>query len=199
MRPCHIDPMINNVMKIGVAAVALAASALLTPTATAQNGVRFDRSVSSDQLRGGPSNIRDGNDFQGRRDIRNNHNDRSNRRGSQFNAYGQTQREVKYLADEALYACACQLELDGHKYGFDDAGFRGTPYIEQVGKSRFIVKGTAKLYDGYSYTAQNYECGVRSGHIRNASRLTPANYASYRNRRRGNSIGGFGFSFRNAW
>jgi len=195
-------PMINRIMKIGVAAVALAASALLAPTATAQNGFRSDRSVSAEQLRGGPSILRDRSDFRrnrgnrrDRRDRRNRGFDRIDHHSPRLNAYGQTIRQAKILADEAAYACVCQLELDGHKYGFEDAEFRGTPYIEQVGPRAFIVKGTAKLYDGYNYTRQHYECGVRRGQIRRATNLTPANYASYRSRRRGNSFGGFSFSF----
>ncbi len=119
--------------------------------------------------------------------------------GPKLNGFGQTFEEAKYLADEASYACACQLELDGHKYGFKDAGFQGTPYIDQIGKNRFIIKGTAKLFDGYNYTSQHYECSVRRGNIRGATRLSPANYASLRSRRRVRSFGSFGFSFGSRW
>ena len=200
-------------MKTGVAAAALAASALLAPTATAQIGDSIERAVAADQLRGGPSESRNRNDFRDRSDRRDraNRRDRQDRRdqrrdrrdrafhGPQLNAFGQTYREARNLADEAAYACACQLELDGHRYGYQDAGFRGTPYIEQVGKRRFIIKGTVKLYDGYNYSAQHYECNVRRGDIRGATRLSPAQYASRRNRRRGRSLGGFSFSFGNGW
>ena len=190
-------------MTTGVAAAALAASALLAPTATAQIGQSIERAVAADQLRGGPSILRDRGDFERRRD-RGDRRDRRDRRdrghhGPQLNAFGQTYEEARYLADEAAYACACQLELDGQRYGYQDAGFRGTPYIEQVGKRRFIIKGTAKLDDGYNYTAQHYECNVRRGTIRGATRLSPAQYASRRNWRRGRSFGGFSFSFGNGW
>lgn len=193
--------MINRIMKTGVAAAALAASALLAPTATAQTGQQLDRSVSADQLRGGPSILRDRGDrnqFRGDRRDRRDRRDRGHH-GPQLNAFGQTHQEAKYLADEAAYACACQLEIDAQKYGFEDAGFRDTPYIEQVGKRRFIVKGNAKLYDGYNYTAQHYECSTRRGTISGATRLTPANYASFRDRRRRRSFSSFGFSFGSSW
>ena len=193
--------MINRIMRTGVAAAALAASALLAPMAMAQTGQRLDRSVSADQLRGGPSIRRDRGDrtqFRGDRRDRRDRRDRGHH-GPKLNAFGQTYQEAKYLADEAAYACTCQLEIDGSRYGFEGAGFRGTPYIEQVGKRRFIVKGNAKLYDGYNYSAQHYECSVRHGTIRGAKRLTPANYASFRDRRSRRSFGGFGFSFGSGW
>ena len=169
-------------MKTGVAAVALAASALLAPTATAQNGARFDRGVSANQLSGGAVTFRD-------RNVR---RTTTRRHSPRLNAFGQTLREYNFLAEEAAYACTRQLELDGHKYGFEDAGFRSTPHIEQVGKRRFVIKGTAKLFDGYNYSAQHYECGVQAGSIRRATNLTPARFAS---RRRGNGIVRLGFSF----
>ena len=174
--------MINRIMKIGVAAVALAASALLAPTATAQNGARFDRGVSANQLSGGAVTFRD-------RNVR---RTTTRRHSPRLNAFGQTLREYNFLAEEAAYACTRQLKLDGHKYGFEDAGFRSTPHIEQVGKRRFVIKGTAKLFDGYNYSAQHYECGVQAGSIRRATNLTPARFAS---RRRGNGIVRLGFSF----
>jgi hypothetical protein len=118
-----------------------------------------------------------------------------------LNAYGQTRQEVKYLADKAIYACACQLEIDGYKYGFKDATFRSTPYYEQVGPNKFIVKGTAKLYDGYDYSRQGYDCVVKRGSIRRASNLYPVSYRGkgYNNRRNGFGVSGISFSFGNIW
>ena len=179
-------------MKTGVAAVALAASALLAPTATAQNGGRLDRGVSADQLRGGQAVVNNRSGFQNQRTRR---NVTRNRRAPVLNIYGQTLREANILSSNAAHTCASQLELDGHRYGFVDAGFKVTPYVEQTGKNRFIVKGTAKLFDGYRYSIQHYECGIRRGSIRGASSLTPANFARNRVRQRRASFGSFGFSF----
>ena len=180
--------MINRIMKTGVVAVALAASALLATPASAQQGVRGDRAVSDLQLRGGPD-----------RAFRGNRIDHNRGHGKVFlNEYGQTKQEVRYLADKAIYACACQLEIDAYKYGFKEATFRGTPHFEQIGKNRFVVKGSAKLYDGYDVSRQSYDCVVRRGDVRQASGLHPVAY-------RGKGFGkrpGFGrisVSFGNFW
>ena len=158
----HGGHMINRIMKTGVVAVALAASTLLAAPAIAQDGVRSNRAVSQAQLRGGP-NERLQRDRGGRADLRQ----------VRFNDYGQTLREVKHLADKAIYACTCQLEIDARKYGYKDATFRNTPYYEQIGPNRFVVKGTAKLFDGYDYSRQSYDCVVKRGDIKRASDLYP--------------------------
>ena len=189
-------------MKTGVAAVALAASALLaTAPAHAQSGDRFRQDRSTSDLRGGPAQgFRDfgRND---RRDVRVNHAGRGHGKVP-LNRFGQTPKEAKYLAAEAIEACVCQLEIDAYKYGFKDAGFHGTPYLEQISRNRFIVKGSAKLYDGYDYSKQSYECVVRKGKIKDASRLYPAAVRKSHDRGRGGRFGqafGVSFSFGQAW
>ena len=220
-------------MKTGVAAVALAASALLANTpAMAQEGPQFDRAVPGLQGRTGSDLTLRGGEFELNRQNRNNfRGDRSRRdrsrsdrrrrgdRGRQnwdnshnaghkkvyLNDYGQTAQQVKYLADKAIYACACQLEIDAHKYGYKDGSFRATPYYEQIGPNKFIVKGTAKLYDGYDYSRQSYDCQVKHGKIKRAANLYPVSYngngGHSRRSRRNNGFGftGFSFSFGNQW
>lgn len=187
--------MINRIMKTGVAAVALAASALLaTSPAYAQSGDRFRQDRSFNDLRGGPD--------AGFRDFRSDHNVRG-RGKARLNKFGQTPKEVKYLTAQALEACICQLEIDAYKYGFEDAGFHSTPYLEQVGHNAFIVKGGAKLYDGYNVSKQSYECAVRRGKIVNASGLFPSrNAKGFRKGRSNRFRGGFSgisFSFGQRW
>ena len=207
----HRGSMINRIMKTGVVAVALAASALLTTPATAQQGARSDRANSGVQFDNRSDTVLRGGNFERARGNRNNVRSDNRRRNQgnhnvshkkvHLNAYGQTRQEVKYLADKAIYACACQLELDAYKYGFKDAAFRSTPYYEQIGPNQFIVKGTAKLYDGYDYSRQSYDCVVRRGDIRKASNLHPVAYRGKRhnNRRNGFGVTGISFSFGNAW
>lgn len=209
--------MINRIMKTGVAAVALAASALLAPSALAQDGFRGDRAVSNPDLRGGPNatfrNDRD-NRFDRRRGDRNNFSngrdtfrgDRGHRghnkgykRKVQLNKFGQTRQEVRYLASKAIEACACQLEIDAYKYGYKAASFRNTPYYEQVGPNRFVVKGTAKLFDGYDYNRQSYDCVVKRGNIKRVSNLYPVAYHGRGNKYRRNGYSGISFSFGNIW
>jgi len=208
--------MINRIMKTGVAAVALAASALLASPANAQ-GARADRSFAGQELRGGQDFNR--NDARNDRNhARNNRNNARNNRNQnnfvnrgnsfgrnnvrrprvQLNAYGQTAREVKFLADKAIYACSCQLEVDAHRYGFQDGGFNGTPYYEQVGPNRFVVKGTATLFDGYDYSRQSYDCVTKGGGVKKASNLHPVVYND-RGRNRRTGIGRVSFTFGNAW
>ena len=199
-------------MKTGVTAVALAASALLITTpANAQEGVRVDRSVPGLQLRSGAdvtlrggnaqtvSLVRNDSRRRGDRSRNDRRRDDRGRRNVRLNDYGQTRQEVQHLADRAIYACACQLEIDAHKYGFEDGAFRSTPHYEQVGPNKFVVKGTAKLFDGYDYSRQSYDCVVRRGSIRNASNLYPVKYRDRgqhnRRDRFNNSFGSNGFSF----
>ncbi len=183
--------MMKRIMKIGVTAVALAASALLATPATAQPGNRADLGVSAAELRGGAGDFRRGRGdrtvFRGRRQ-----NDKGRNIHHQvfLNEYGQTPKEVRYLIKDAIYACSCQLEIDARKYGYKDAGFRRTPHVEQIGPRRFIVKGRAKLFDGYDYSRQPYDCVVRKGKIRRASALYPVRQAKHFNPRRNR---GFGF------
>lgn len=196
-------------MKTGATAVALAASALLITPATAQERGRLDRSASTAELRGGAGEFRQTR--RGDRSERRADNFRSNRRGDRphnrrvrnqrFNQYGQTRREVRHLIDQAIYECSCQLEVDAHRYGYQDGGFRRTPHVEQVGKRRFIVSGRAKLFDGYDYSRQRYECVVRRGKIRRATNLHPVRDTGRHDRRNGfrNGYGGVTFSFGNSW
>jgi hypothetical protein len=196
----------------------LAASALLANLpANAQEGLRADRSVPGLQLRGGSDvSLRGGQGFRlngvrgrqnfrgerGRRGRANRNRRNGKRRNVNLNGYGQTRQEVKFLADKAIYACACQLEVDANKYGFKDGVFRSTPHYEQIGPNKFIVKGAAKLYDGYNYTGQAYDCEVKRGSIKHASNLYPANHRrqSRRNRRNNNfGFRGLTFSFGNQW
>lgn len=201
-------------MKIGVAAVALAASALLATTpANAQQGIRVDPSATGFQLQGRSDltlrganlvNVReDRNNFRGDRGRRGHHDNRYRRyHDVHRNGYGQTVQEVKYLADKAIYACACQLDIDARRYGFKDGNFHDTPYYEQVGPNKFVVKGGAKLFDGYDYSRQSYECVVKDGYIRNTSNLYPVRYRDngHHNRRdRYRGYGGVSFSFGNIW
>lgn len=187
-------------MKTGVTAVALAASALLATPANAQTGNRVDRSVSAAELRGGADitrrNFSNRDAFTTRR-----RGDRNNFRGSgnrghdnghqkanysvYLNEYGQSPDEVKYLVDEAIYACSCQLEIDAHKYGYKEGSFRRAPHVEQIGPKKFVVKGGAKLFDGYDYSRQSYDCLVRRGRITRATDIHPVSYTSHHSRRNG--------------
>lgn len=204
--------MINRVMKTGVTAVALAASALLATPANAQERSFNDRGVSAADLRGGDLTLRrdrgDRVQFRERRGGRDNfrgnrgrgHNDgfrRGRNHKVHLNEYGQTPREVQYLVKDAIYTCSCQLEIDAHKYGYKDAGFRRTPYVEQVGRNKFVVKGRAKLFDGYDYSRQSYDCLVRKGKIKRATDIYPVRYNNNHNRR--NGFGGVSFSFGSNW
>ena len=204
-------------MKTGVVAVALAASALLANTpAMAQQGPQFDRAVPGLQGRTGSDLTLRGGEFELNRQNRNNfRGDRSrqnwdNRHNAghkkvYLNDYGQTPKEVKHLADKAIYACACQLEIDARKYGYKDGTFRDAPYYEQIGPNRFIVKSAVKLYDGYDYSRQSYDCQVKHGKVRRAANLYPVSYngksGHSRRSRRNNGFGftGFSFSFGNQW
>ncbi|MEO0883776.1 MAG: hypothetical protein AAFY34_13750 [Pseudomonadota bacterium] len=166
--------MMNRIMKTGVVAVALAASALLATPAVAQTefagGSFGQRGVSDARLqkvhhRGYGHQVR-------------------------LNQFGQTPAEVKYLADRAIYECSCQLQIDARYVGYRGADLRRVRY-EQVGRNRFVVYGRAKLFDGYDYRRQPYECVVRRGKIRRASDLYPVQHAGFHRdgyRRRGISF-----------
>lgn len=194
--------MMKRIMKTGVTAVALAASALLATPANAQLGTRADLSVSAAELRGGAGDFR-----RSRTNFRNEgHRVRGHGqfgKGHQkvyLNEYGQTPQEVKYLIDQAIYECDCQLKLDAAKYGYADASFRRTPHVEQIGPRGFAIKGRAKLFDGYDYSRQRYDCVVRKGKVKRSSEVYPVRNAKHQKRRRGYGYNtGWSFSFGNVW
>ncbi|MEM6411940.1 MAG: hypothetical protein AAF683_10445 [Pseudomonadota bacterium] len=150
--------MMNRIMKTGVAAVAFAASALLATPAVAQS-VSFDQRAFSSV---GVQTV--------------NYRGRGHR--VSLNRFGQTPDEVRYLADRAIYECDCQLQADANYIGYRGAELRRVRY-DQVGPNRFVVYGRAKLFDGYDYRRQPYECVVRRGRIRRSSDLYPIQSARF--------------------
>ncbi|MEM7663144.1 MAG: hypothetical protein AAF292_12930 [Pseudomonadota bacterium] len=162
--------MMNRIMKTGVAAVALAASALLATPAVAQSASFGQNGFSSV----GFQTVK----YRGH--------------GYHLNRFGQTPEEVKYLADKAIYECDCQLQVNANYVGYKGAELRRIRY-DQVGPNKFIVYGRAKLFDGYDYRRQPYECVVRRGRIRSASNLYPVRHASFH--KDGYSRRGFSFSY----
>ena len=113
--------------------------------------------------------------------------------------WGQSAYEVQRLTEEALYACECQLAVDSISYGYRDASIKNYE-IQQIGYDKFKIYATAKLFDGYGYQAQQYDCLVKGGRLLNASHLTPVVHKrSRRGFNRGFGRRGFrnsGFSFR---
>lgn len=197
--------MINLILKSGGLAVALAASALLSPPSMAQENFRADRVDSNIGLNGNTSGsfvrhqtVR--SHFGAHRiNVVGNRGNAHKRQKVQLNAYGQTMQEVKFLADKAINACACQLDIDAHRYGFKGGSFHLTPYYEQTGPNRFIVKGTAKLFDGYDYSRQSYDCVVRQGAIKQVSNLHAATHRGRIQRHRGKDYSALKITFGNLW
>lgn len=175
-------------MKIGVAAVALAASALLAAPANADDLRRGDSSYTTTQYRG-TANVR------GNRG----HNARNRGHRGNLNQYGQTPREVQYLADKAIYECSCQLDLDARRSGYRGSDLR-RPQVQQIGPAGFKVVGNAKLFDGYNYKRQAYDCVVRRGSVRRATGVHPVQYASHYSRNRsGYGSSGLSITFGSRW
>lgn len=176
-------------MKIGVAAVALAASALLAAPANADDLRRGDSNFTTAQFRGGPVNAR------GNRG----HNARNRGHRGNLNQYGQTPREVQYLADKAIYECSCQLDLDARRSGYRGSDLR-RPHVQQIGPAGFKIVGNAKLFDGYDYSRQRYDCVVRRGSVHRATDIHPVRYASHYSRNRtGYGSSGLSITFGGRW
>ncbi|MEM9670046.1 MAG: hypothetical protein AAF950_14080 [Pseudomonadota bacterium] len=164
--------MMKRIMKTGVVAVALAASALLAAPANAQVNSFNRGGVSAAELRGGPG-------FAG--DFRRSGHVTQAKFGKAIhvNAFGQTPQEVQYLIDDAIYQCDCQLQLDASYQGFRAAELR-RPRVEQIGKQKFVVYSKARLLDGRKVDRQPYECKVARGSIRASTDLYPARFAGFR-------------------
>ena len=160
--------MMKRIMKTGVVAVALAASALLATPAVAQVNGFGERGVTSSELRGGPG-------FRGDRSFR---HDRQYGHSPRLNEFGQTRAEVQHLVDQAIYECDCQLKLDADYVGYRGAELR-RPRVEQIGKRKFVVHARARLFDGYNVNRQSYECLVRRGSVRRATDLFPVQHARF--------------------
>lgn len=181
--------MINRIMKTGVVAVALAASTLLAAPASAQDGRRGDRGFNTSvDLRGGPVNVR-----RNQRGVARHHN-------ASLNQFGQTPREVQYLIDKAIYECSCQLDLEARRSGYKGSDLN-RPRVEQIGPAGFKVTGNAKLFDGYDYSRQRYDCVVRRGSVRRATDIQNIGYRSFHSTRNRNAYNnsGFSISFGSRW
>ncbi len=178
--------MMKRIMKPGVAAVALAASALLAAPASAEKVTYNAFGVEA-------LDLRVGGDIVHRVDNRG--RGRGHGHGPALNRFGQTPYEAQRLAEKAIYECSCQLELDAGYLGYRHAAFRHAPYVEQIGPYGFIVKADAVLHAGRRSTSQPYECVVRQGQIARASDLYPVSYGHGRYQRDGYSQGGLTISF----
>lgn len=146
----------NRIMIPGVAAVALAASALLTPTAEAQRGERGDRTaetVVDNFLKGGREDRR----IDRRRTIVEPVHHRWDKR--QYNRVDQRQ-----LRRQAARMCRRAIAQKGYNLGFRDVDFDGRR-IQQIGPRGFAVQFNTEFEGRRREFQRNVYCEVRRGRI----------------------------------
>ena len=71
---------------------------------------------------------------------------------------------VAKLKKQALSVCSAQLRHDAYKFGYKGAQLTGAK-VKHIGKDKFVVHAGAKLYDGYSFGHEAYNCTVVHGKV----------------------------------
>lgn len=77
------------------------------------------------------------------------------------------------LKIDAARTCSYKLRADAAAYGYKGVELIDTD-IEQLGRAKFAIHAKAKLFDGYSYQIDGYECLVDHGEVITTSDLAPA-------------------------
>lgn len=77
------------------------------------------------------------------------------------------------LKIDAVRTCTFQLKADAADYGYKSVELIDTD-IEQLGRTKFVIHSKAKLFDGFDYQVDGYECLVDHGEVITTSELAPA-------------------------
>ena len=144
-RLCCLAAMMKAIMTIRVAGLALAASALTTAPALADDETRTERSVSTSAERSVTTQpLRD------RRYVYTNRvaqtrgtSDNQVARPEGVNQFGQTRRDVEALESTAIRACRSAVTRKGNANGFGIVSFEAAQRAIQTGPEGFTVT----LYD----------------------------------------------------
>jgi hypothetical protein len=152
--------MFNRMTTFRIASVALAASAIFSPVALADAHKHHSTHISSVFAKKTALAHKKSFAYKNSRFATRQFNSR------RFNGHrsGYSSFHTIKLKRHALSSCSTQLRQDAYKFGYKGARLTDTD-IKQVGKNTFIVYAGAKLYDGYSFSHQPYECTVKHGRV----------------------------------
>lgn len=92
----------------------------------------------------------------------------------QVNKWQQTPKQVKRLKKRAIDACLAQLEYDAYAAGYKDINVKRFT-AKHVGPKRFKIYTKAKIYNGFNYQIDNYDCLVRKGQVIRKTLVQKAN------------------------
>jgi hypothetical protein len=169
--------MINRIMNLRVAAVALAASALIAAPAVADpvrgTVLELNKRVSSNT----------GLTIQ----VAHNsgHSHRNTRRANHYrvNEWGQSQREVRQLKRDATQACRRAISRQAYNIGFRDVDFDDDRRVNQIGPNGFRVSFDEVEFEGRRREFERrVTCTVRRGQVRHLDGIPqPGRRAARRN------------------
>ncbi len=169
--------MINRIMTIRAAALALAAPLLFTVPAFASDNSQTRRSGVSISIQTGNGGVyyNTGNRRYGtygqNRTYQNRGYNRTPHRSSRvhgydLNRYGQSRREVRHLKRHAIKACRRAISDEGRRIGFRDVDFDHGRRAYQIGPRGFRVTFNEVEFEtrGRDYE-RRVTCTVRRDHV----------------------------------
>jgi len=134
--------MMNPIIIPGVAAVALAASALLAPAADAQRQPNICP-ITGQVLHGGPD---------------------SSGYGYSGSSYGYRKQGDRWERRRAVRQCAVAIQRKGYRLGFRDVDFDDR-YVKQVGPNGYVVFFETEFEGRRREFERRVRCEVRQGNI----------------------------------
>ncbi len=188
--------MINRIMTIRAAALALAAPLLFTVPAFASDNNQTRRSGASISIQTGNGGVyyNTGNRRYGtygqNRTYQNRGYNRTPHRSSRvhgydLNRYGQSRREVRHLKREAIQSCRRAIHDEAKRIGFRDVDFDHGRRAYQIGPQGFRVTFNEVEFEGRR--GHDYErrvtCTVRQDHVDRLDGIPRARYANRDHRR----------------
>lgn len=83
---------------------------------------------------------------------------------SKTNKWQQTPKQVRRMKRRAIKTCLAQLEYDALAAGYKDVHVKNFT-AKHVGPHRFKIYTQAKVYNGFTYQFDNYDCIVRKNQV----------------------------------
>jgi len=164
--------MIKRIMTYRVAAAAFAVPAL------------FAAPAAADPVRGAIVQLEQKLGTNTSLTLQVGHNSRDYRRGYQLNQWGQSQRVVSGLRQDALQACRRAVAKQAYHIGYRDVDFDDDRRVRQTGAHDFRV-----VLDDVEFEARRRDrerdvtCTIRRGHVVNIQGIPAASHPGNAHRR----------------
>jgi len=160
--------MINRIMTLRAAALALAAPLLIATPALADKGQAKYASPKEKitvRVQNGGITIRAGQNRRAHQPVSyRNYGDRGHRGYAYLNEFGQTEQQERRLRRRAIRACRIAVNQEANYIGFRDVDFESRARARQIGPKGFKVTFRAVEFEGRRRDFERpVSCVVRGG------------------------------------